>query len=63
MELYCGGSDFVSFLFLFLKKAKATTGGAAWPLVESVIQWAMGQKALKGKKILLDEVRSTCQPS
>jgi len=34
---------------------KATTGGAAWPLVESDIQWAMGQKALKGKKIILDE--------
>ena len=57
-NLILGGSDFVWFLFLFLLLAKATTGGAAWPLVESDIEWAKGQNALKGKKILLDEVRA-----
>lgn len=34
---------------------KASTGGAAWPLVQSDLNWAMGQNALKGKKIILDE--------
>jgi len=34
---------------------KATTGAAAWPLVQSDIEWAMKQKPLKGKKVILDE--------
>ena len=37
--------------------AKASTGKAAWPLVQADIKWAMGQDALQGKKIILDEVR------
>jgi exo-beta-1,3-glucanase (GH17 family) len=47
--------DQISIHELPFFSTKATTGGAAWPLVESDIEWAMGQKALKGKKILLDE--------
>lgn len=47
--------DQISLHMLPYFSTKATTGGAAWPLVTADIKWAMGEKALDGKKILLDE--------
>jgi len=47
--------DQIGIHMLTFFSTKATTGAAAWPLVEADINWALKQAPLKGKKIFLDE--------